>query len=230
MLLDVPRGVPRRLVADPTGGGGGPPAARAGLVRWVPGVYGAPARTDPEEAPGTHRPHLARVPRVPAGRHRAAAAGAGLLLAGVCGLCAAWGRAVLDSVATWPAVVVSGAALVAALTLHSRVRHDLPGRLWLRGTVLVGRTPLGGHGVDLARVTAVSVGSDPEPGGIVSLRLTAGDEHSVAAGGAVPRVQEPAQPAGGRRSSDATSAATRARTTSCEVQPAPRRRRSSPPE
>ena len=59
------------------------------------------------------------------------------------------------------------------------MRHDLPGRLRLQGTVLVGRTLLGDHGVDLARVTAVSVGSDPELGGIVSLRLTAGEEHLV---------------------------------------------------
>ncbi len=94
-----------------------------------------------------------------------------------CGLCAAGGRAVLDSAAMWPAALVTAVVLPAALTLWSRLRHDLPGRLRLQGTVLVGRSPLGGHGVDLARVTAVSVGSDPEAGGVVSLRLTVGEEH-----------------------------------------------------
>ncbi len=127
----------------------------------------------------THPPHPEGVPRVPAGRRRMATAGAGLLLVVLCGLCAAWGRAVLDSGAMWPAALVTAAVLPAALGLYSRVRHDLPGRLELRGTVLVGRTPLGEHGVDLARVGAVSVGSDPEAGGIVSLRLTAGGEHLV---------------------------------------------------
>ena len=127
----------------------------------------------------TRPPHPDRVPRVPAGRRRLAAAGAGLLLVVLCGLCAAWGRAVLDSAAVWPAVLVTAIVLPAALTMYWRVRHAVPGRLRLQGTVLVGRTPLGDHGVDLARVTAVSAGSDPEAGGIVSLRLTAGDERLV---------------------------------------------------
>ncbi len=127
----------------------------------------------------TDRPHPGDVPRVPAARRRLATAGAGLLLVALCGLCAAWGRAVLDGAAMWPAAVVSGAVLTAALGLYSRVRLDLPGRLRLAGSVLVGRTPLGEHGVDLARVTAVSVGHDVEAGGLVSVRLTAGEEHLV---------------------------------------------------
>ena len=111
------------------------------------------------------------VPRVPAGRRRAALAATGLLLVVLCGLCAAWGRAVLDGDAVWSAALGSAVVLLAASGLFSRVRHDLPSRLRLEGTVLVGRTPLGAHGVDLDRVTAVSAGSDPEPGGIVSVRL-----------------------------------------------------------
>ncbi|SFT56047.1 hypothetical protein SAMN05660657_01539 [Geodermatophilus amargosae] len=117
------------------------------------------------------------VPRVPAGRRRAAMAGTGLLLAVLCGLCAAWGHAVLDSGAMWPAVLVTAVVLLAASGLFSRVRHDVPGRLRLEGTVLIGWTPLGEHGVDLAGVTAVSVGSDAELGGIVSLRLAADHGH-----------------------------------------------------
>jgi hypothetical protein len=120
----------------------------------------------------TDRLHQGSVPRVPATRRRLATAGAGLLLVALCGLCAAWGRAVLDTTAVWPAVLVTAAVLLSASWLFHRVREDVPGRLRLDGTVLVGRTLLGEHGVDLARLTAVSAGSDPEVGGIVTVRLT----------------------------------------------------------
>ncbi len=111
------------------------------------------------------------VPRVPAGRRRAAVAASGLLLVALCWLCADWGRAVLDSAATWPAVLVTAAVLPAAGALHAQVRHHGVGRLPLEGTVLSGRTPLGAHGVDLARVTSVSVGRDEDTGRLVTVRL-----------------------------------------------------------
>jgi hypothetical protein len=119
------------------------------------------------------------VPRVPARRRRAAMAASGLLLVALCGLCATWGRAVLDSDAMWAAVLVTAAVLPAAGTLHARVRHHGVGRLRLDGTVLSGRTPLGAHGVDLARVTAVSVGRDEDTGRLVTVGLSDPGGHVV---------------------------------------------------
>ncbi|MGY1733657.1 hypothetical protein ACI798_19285 [Geodermatophilus sp. SYSU D01045] len=131
---------------------------------------------------GVHPRDLAgapHVPRVPAGRRRTALAATGLLMALLCGLCAAWTRAALGGGAGWPAAVAALAGLLAAWSLWSRVRQDEAGRLRLEGTVLVGRTLLGEQGVDLARVTAVSAGSDPELGRLVAVRLSDGERHLV---------------------------------------------------
>ncbi|MGY1728141.1 hypothetical protein ACI79J_14320 [Geodermatophilus sp. SYSU D01062] len=134
----------------------------------------------------TDGPHLQeagrapRVPRVPAARRRAALAATGVLVALLCGLCAASSRAALEGRAGWTAAVAALAGLLAALSLRSRVRRDVAGRLRLEGTVLVGRTLLGDHGVDLARVTAASAGSDPELGGLVAVRLDDGERDLVA--------------------------------------------------
>ncbi|MGY1833366.1 hypothetical protein ACI8AA_23365 [Geodermatophilus sp. SYSU D01180] len=119
------------------------------------------------------------VPRVPPGRRRAALAATGVLVALLCGLCAASSRAALEGGAGWTAAVAALAGLLAAQSLRSRVRRDEAGRLRLEGTVLVGRTLLGDHGVDLARLTAVSAGWDVDVGRIVSVGLTGGGGHLV---------------------------------------------------
>ena len=119
----------------------------------------------------TDRLHRGEVPRVPGSRRRVATAGAGLLLVAVCGLSAAWGREALETDAVWVAVLVCGTLLTAAFVLFGRVQREVVTRPALQGTVVTGRTPLGRHGVDLARVHAVSVSWDAEERRIVGLGL-----------------------------------------------------------
>lgn len=128
----------------------------------------------------TDRLHLKSVRRVPAVPRRLAMAGAGLVLVALYGLCAVWGRPVLDSGAMWPAVVATATVLLAATVLFGRVRRHAVSRLRLEGTMLRGRTLLGEHGVDLAERTAVSVSWDDDVRTIAGLALADDEEQLLA--------------------------------------------------